>query len=308
MCFKTCHKIRLGQKLQSISPRLVLRQFWDCPPPANSKAGEQGSIWNVAKFRLWGSTEKSPLRKKTNPVPFDAQRLSSQILSQCYMLNQNQLQPWKHQDTKGLLKLDRLKELSFHAFTANSLPTQSRANRNTYPSSPSSSQNCIKKLDTNKQQFKQSQSPECSLCVWVSSMCLCGWGGTQYKWDNNYIAANTYIATAAGFLCFVLPYLKKHWVSFVLFYLREEAPCSLLQDLTMKFILKCPSRPTLKCNKLSQCILANLHAGSEMLSALSVRKPQNGMSYHQKFKKWTGIHKILGGAVNWASETQNFLI
>ena len=77
-----------------------------------------------------------------------------------------------------------------------------------------SSQNCIKKLDTNKQQFKQSQSPECSLCVWVSSMCLCGWGGTQYKWDNNYIAANTYIATAAGFLCFVLPYLKKHWGSF----------------------------------------------------------------------------------------------
>lgn len=69
MCFKTCHKIRLGQKLQSVSPRLVLRQFWDCPPPANSKAGEQGSIWNVAKFRLWGSTEKSPLRKKNKSGP-----------------------------------------------------------------------------------------------------------------------------------------------------------------------------------------------------------------------------------------------
>ena len=148
-----------------------------------------------------------------------------------------------------------------------------------------------------------------ALCACEFQVCVCaGGGGTQYKWDSNYIAAHTHIAAAACFLCFVLPYLKKHWVSFVLFYLREEALCSLLQDLTMKFILKCPSRPTLKCNKLSQCILANLHAGSEMLSALSVRKPRNGMSYHRQFKKWTGSHKILGGAVNWASETQNFLI
>ena len=209
------------------------------------------------------------------------------------MLNQNQLQPWKHQDTKGLLKLDRLKELSFHAFTANSLPTQSRANRNTYPSSHSSSQNCIKKLDTNKQQLKQRQSPECSLCVWVSSVCLCAWGGTQYKWDNNYIAAHTYIAAAAGFLCFVLPAGRSTVLPSTRPYNEIHSQMSKQAHTEMQQIVT---------------VLANLHAGSEMLSALSVRKPQNGMSYHRQFKKWTGSHKILGGAVNWASETPNFLI